>query len=560
MTITGGKKSLLSHIKLLDANPYTLTKNPYKDLAHNFILYRAAYPIRFDEKTKLINIGKPSLGINIRIYKMTYGDLNCKKINFIDVDNFDLWREIKYYDWVKNCIIKRKISPNFIAPILYKIDSNSRLDWSKLDFIKSNNNPNIIEHLKNNQKKINNIHKLDKNLGLFSSILPDYIKKDKTTKLDTDLKLDTDMIKFNKTNIINIEDDYIILSNSGLKGGTIKIHKKHITDKDNYILVKKEIINIPLQIENDKLILNKNDIISMEDDIIKIKLDTINTFDKEDITIDSGRILVLLTEAPTTNILQWASCSYESHGTIKKMVSTGYHSPKIWTSIIFQLIYALAVLYEKGIFFNNLSLKNNIYIKDINIDPNTSGSWIYKIDNIDYYIPNYGYILVIDSNYADIEIESSLLNKKSNPNQEFKIYGTIYNKNALHTDIKIIKNIIMEQFKNIINPDNFGYTFKINGGSIPSDDIINLLTMMWNDTSIVNIKDYLHKYFREFLHIRLGTPLYKSEKENINLLYRPDFTHCKGKLMVWQKRYQEFEWVIYLDDCPDGLRKEIIKK
>jgi hypothetical protein len=30
--------------------------------------------------------------------------------------------------------------------------------------------------------------------------------------------------------------------------------------------------------------------------------------------------------------------------------------------------------------------------------------------------------------------------------------------------------------------------------------------------------------------------------------------------MVWQKRYKEFEWVIYVKDCPDNLRKEIIRK
>ena len=123
MTITGGKNSILSYIKILDINPYTINKNPYMDLPRNFLLYRAAYPVRFEQKSNTINIGKPSMGINVRIYMMSFGDINCNKIKFKngDADNFDLWREIKYYDFIKNEIIKKKISPNFISPILYKI-------------------------------------------------------------------------------------------------------------------------------------------------------------------------------------------------------------------------------------------------------------------------------------------------------------------------------------------------------------------------------------------------------------------------------------------------------
>ena len=70
-------------LKIIDINPYTMQKNPYLDLARNFILYSAAYPVRFEEQTKTINIGKPSTALNVRIYMMSYGDINCKKINLI---------------------------------------------------------------------------------------------------------------------------------------------------------------------------------------------------------------------------------------------------------------------------------------------------------------------------------------------------------------------------------------------------------------------------------------------------------------------------------------------
>ena len=478
INMMGGNKSLLSHIKIIDINPYTMQKNPYLDLARNFILYSAAYPVRFEEQTKTINIGKPSTALNVRIYMMSYGDINCKKINFIDADNFDLWREIKYYDWVKNEIIKRKISPNFIAPILYKIDSKSQLDWDKLELIKSKYTPNsTILELRKNQKKINNIHQLDRTLGMLSSFIPLYFR-----------------------------------------------------DKDFSIKDQNK---------------DKND-------------------EKEDITINSGKILILLTEAPTSNILQWAACKYDSYGSVKKMITTGYHTPEVWKSILFQLIYACAILQEKIILFENFSLENNIFIKDIYYDPNIFGSWIYKVDNLDYYIPNYGYILVIDSKFCDINVSSSLLTNNDNTTpddkQKFKIYGNIFKKNSIYDNINICKNIIKQQFREIINPDNFGYIFKIKKGSVPDDSILNLLRTIWNNTSLTNIRDYLHEYFGDFLHNRLGTQLYNTEKEKVTFYYRPDFSKCIGQLMVWQKRYKEFEWVIYVKDCPDNLRKEIIRK
>jgi hypothetical protein len=475
MTISGGKNSLLSYIKILDVNPYSVEKNPYMDLPKNFLLYRAAYPVRFENKSNSIGLGKPSMGVNIRIYMMTYGDLNCKKINFIDSENFDLWREIQYYDTVKN-IIKRKISPNFISPILYKIDSESKIDWNQLEIIKSKATNNYINiELKKNQKKINDIHKLKKNFGLLSKFLPFQLREDND----------------------------------------------------------KQINEIKIKIENDV----------------------------EDITINSGKILILLTEAPTSNIIQWSSAIYESFGTVKKMISTGYHTPDIWKSIIFQLVYACAVLQENIILIENLSLENNVYIKDIYSDPNSVGSWIYKINNIEYYIPNYGYILVIDSKYTDINIDNNLINKNKAELQKFKLYGKLFKNNSIYDNIKIedLKPIIKEQFLNLINPDNFSHKLKLKGGSKPDDSILDLLKNMWSDTDCINIRDYILKYFRDFLHNRLGTLLYKSEKDNLNLFYRPNFNNYKGKLLVYQKRYQEFEWIIYLNDNHDQIRKDIIR-
>ena len=474
MNISGGRNSLLSYIKLMDLNPYTLNKNPYLDLARNFLLYRAAYPVRYDDKTKFIGIGKPSMGINIRMYMMSLGDLRCKTIGKnVNADNFDLWREIKYYDCIRDDIIKRKVSPNFIAPILYKIDSESKIDWTKLDVLRTSGFTNeTIKELKINQQLINEKHKLPSSKSLFNSLIPNY-------------------------------------------------YQKNVTVTNNN--------KAPLQEE-----------------------------EKEDLTKNSGKMLILLTEAPNTNILQWSSTIYDSFGSIKKMMSSGYHTPDVWKSILFQLVYACAVLQKKEIYIENFSLENNIYIKDIFSDPNAVGSWIYKVNNVDYYIPNFGYILLVDSKYTDINIDQSFIKKPQNLEQKFKIYGSIYSKNP-NFDMVSIKNQIMIQFRSIIDPDNFRHKMKVKGGSNPPEEIIDLLQKMHNE-NLSDIKDFIPNYFGEYVHNRIGSLLTKSEVENINLLSKPRF--LKGNLMIYQERANQYIWVIYIDKVvsPNDLKCVILKK
>jgi len=471
MTIIGGKNSLLEYIKILDVNPYTTNKDPYLDLPRNFLIYRSAYPVRYDDKTKMINIGKSSMGLNVRMYRLSIGDLRCKTINnLINADKFDLWREIKYYDWIKNTIVKNKISPNFISPILYKIDSKSKIEWNKLDLLRNKNvTMETVKQLQQNQQKINNLHELDKKWGLFQ------FRRNLETTTDKKVKSD---------------------------------------DK--------------LKPEN-----------------------------KEDLTINSGKVLVLLTEAPTSSFIQWSSAIYETFGSVKKMISTGFHTADVWKSILFQLVYAFAVLQKKKIYFVNFSLENNVFIKDVFSDINSIGSWIYKVNSIDYYIPNYGYILMIDSKYADIEIESSLIDSKPvDSNIKYKICSSLFTENSI--DITSLDTLIRNQFKVLIDPDNFNHNFRIKKGSIPPDDILDLLKKMYTDP-LTEISDFIPKYFGEFVHNRVGTFLTKNEKENINLLSRPNF--IQGNLLVWHKRNQEYEWVIDLGEVTnDILRRKILTK
>ena len=441
---------LLSYIKFLELNPYSINVNPYHDLPNNFLLYKAAYPVRYDESRKNIIIGKDAMAINVRIYMLSIGDLSCINLcNDISHDNFDVWREIKYYNWVREKIMKNKISPNFIAPILYKIDAQSKINWKEIEAARSRKTHNgINSKLNDNLSKINKVFPIKKKYGLFDIILKP------------------------------------------------KIIKQSINNDD----------------------------------------------ENEDLTIYSGKTLILLTEAPTTSIYKWASKLYNTFGSVKKMIATGYHTPDVWKSILFQLVYACAVLQKSEIFINNLSLNNNVYIKDISYNPASIGSWVYKVNNISYYIPNYGYILLIDSKYTNIDIEDNLLNTLPMNIQKYKIYGAIYENNSTF-DMSEIRKKIKEQFKNLINPDNFIHNIRVNGGIIPHDNIQTLLRNMYNDNE-ENISDFLSNYFSDFIHNRIGTLLNKSEVDLLNI------TSCctninVGNVVPYMKRYNIYEWVLF---------------
>jgi hypothetical protein len=543
MSISGGKNTLLSYIKLMDINPYSLNKNPYLDLPRNFLLYRAAYPVRYDDKTQFISIGKPSMGINIRLYMMSLGDLRCKTINNnINSDNFDLWREIKYYDIVRSQIIKRKLSPNFIVPILYKIDSESKIDWNKLDIIKSNKYPGeTLQALKINQKLINAKHNLDLTTSIFNSLIPNYFRDVKNVSIIVDTKKkDADLT-------------LLLQQQEQLQDQLLKLQKQQI-DIQQQIHLKKQpgLIQQLKNLQNQQIELQKK-----LEEIYKLLLQIQpNYSNKEDISINSGKMLILLTEAPTSNIIQWSSTIYENFGSVKKMISSGYHSPEVWKSILFQLIYACAVLQKMEIYMENFSLENNVYIKDISFDPNSIGSWIYKIDGIDYYVPNYGYILMIDSKYADVETNQQFINTQSKLNQKFKIYGKIYNENS-DFDMNNIKSRILSQFKSVMHPDNFRHNLRVKGGSIPPDEIITLLENLEKET-FTSIKDSIPKIFNEFVHNRVGTLLTKSEVELTNSLFKPKFT--PGMMLAYRHRNDQFIWVILKNKINQNSSTVLIKE
>ena len=235
------------------------------------------------------------------------------------------------------------------------------------------------------------------------------------------------------------------------------------------------------------------------------------------------------------------------------MTSSGFHTNKIWKCIIFQLVYIFAVLYEHNIYMEDITLDDNFYVKDITINPSTIGSWIYKIKHLEFYVPNFGYILMFDSKYND----------PKKPNKEYKILSTIYNdptqigpnldketklKNK-NVNIARIKEKIKNKFRQIIDPNNFCHYAKISNVNLIDDEIILLLTNIkqFIDTTGNEIIDIFIKspFFYYYLHNRIGTKLTKIENDNINNVLSRNLIKPGDMCII--KTTNESRWALCLE-------------
>jgi hypothetical protein len=359
LVLSQSQNSLLNYIKFMDLNPYNTnihSTNPYLGLPNDMLLYRSCYPIRYNSNTSSIMCAKDSTAVNIRIYKVTDVELNVfynknkqalqqleialphvvgASVADLNVNNYDIWREVGYYEFVREQIIKKRVSPNFVILYMYNIALTPFIDYIQLAKLRG------------------------------CSSKPDSNKP---------------------------------------------------------------------------------------------------------------KSLVMITESPTHNLYGWASNSYKKDFNINKMVHAGFYSDKIWYSVLFQIMAALCTMQKYGFIFNQFSIEDHVYIKDLPIDASNIKYWKYKINGVDYYIPNYGYLVVIDSKYKDLE--SNHLHSLNTHSGTYRIYADTFG-----DDKNKIEQECFDVFKRIFTKNSFSEAFKQNGGVTPPDTITSFLDSI---TTIIN--------------------------------------------------------------------------
>lgn len=137
MTARSTNKCLLSYIKFGELNPYNsykMSNNVYKGMPEGYLIYRTCYPIR--EYNNSAICAKDSTGINVRIYKMLEGSFLVNKIDPKSFIKYDEWREVSFYEYIRENIIKKKICPHFTLLYGYFIAEKCNIDFDQLEIAK----------------------------------------------------------------------------------------------------------------------------------------------------------------------------------------------------------------------------------------------------------------------------------------------------------------------------------------------------------------------------------------------------------------------------------------
>ena len=476
------KNSLLSHIKFLDLNPYNtyrFSDNPYKGLPDDFLIYRSCYPIQRNERDGMTMCSRNSMAVNLRVYKLTVGAYQINKQNKTAYTDYSQWRDVAFYEYIREFIIKKKLCPNFVSMHGFYTCQNSGIDFAKVNALKNYENTKKVSYNE-------------------TTFLHDYLQKN-IQKQQTPAEKERLASSGEATFAYAREQERI---------------REEIAQKmrDQYGTLNARFLNIPPQ----------------QTPPVPKPLATpavqgrpvAQNADCDDLNAYNGSVLAVMTESPTYNLYNWASKLYQIEGNTKRMINTGFHTDAVWIGLIFQMMAALLVMQINDIYIDNFTVRNNVFIKDLSTDANVTNYWKYKINNIEYYVPNHGHLLLIDSNYADLEDNTQTTQFiAAAQTSKFKVNGKIFDANM---DIMEIKKKCFEMFIAAINPNNYKGDFISEGGTPPQQETLDLLNKIHSDATSanasININDYINKHMRRFMNNRIGTYLKEQEYPHV----RPD--------------------------------------
>ena len=457
------KRNLMSYIKFMDLNPnyYSpLFSNPYRGLPFGLLIYRSCFPIQLEEKSQTTMCSKNSTGMNIRLYSLSYAEIYSYQFKQPVYREYDVWRELIYYEYVRENILKKKQSPNFTMLYAFFFSFNQKLDYFNLK--KKTLNLTQKELLSREYKKFKELH--------------ESISKDKVIRPPS--------------------------MNKDLSNRIPKLPDEKDTTLQKY----------------------------------------------------SGTTLILITEAPHHNLYQWASKIYNHDGIVDKMISHGFHDTIVWMSILFQIVSALYVMQLHGLYIRDMTIEDNIYIKDLanNGESNIVGYWKYIIDDIPYYVPNFGYLVMIDSNFKDIIPATRLLEPVE---REYKIYtNKIFGQNYQITQLQ---RQIWDNYRRIINTNAFTKEHTLNNVNKPSESVMSFIGKLMEDNEI-DLGTILLRHFGMYMNNRIGTYLRKdSEIPNIREHTGP---FKKGQMCAEVIEDQVYKWCIFVKYVGNDGEVEIITK
>ena len=297
--------------------------------------------------------------------------------------------------------------------------------------------------------------------------------------------------------------------------------------------------------------INKNANISFEKNGLRIDLDKkpISELLSKEFT---NCIMILLTESPNQNIYQWGSNTYIKERGILKMTHSGFKQESHWNSIIAQMLIIFYVMDKYCFTIRDMEINSNFYTKDLNVFGDNKQFWQYTIANIDYFIPNFGHLVMMDHNYKEL--------KGTNIGKNRIMMKNEFEDNENEIKIEIIENAIK-----CFNPSNFGELFKGNGGVGLPNNIGNLFNNIYKDIdeykkSIFDDKkdidkkdvkdnfwiELIRKYLINYIHNRVGTQIRDTEVNYIRINDPRPRPYKAGELVVWEEKYESYKILLFI--------------
>ena len=528
-TISGKDNSLLSYISLGELNPYRLKPNPYDNLEKGFLIYNSAYPIKYNKENQMIDLERGAQGYNLRIYHLSLAENRSKSINkLIDWHKFNVWREINYYEYIRDNIIRSKVCPNFVNLMFYKTDTKSKINWDQISNLTKHDDPKIVSDMfKKQSNQINGLH---------------YIKG-------------TNLVSFNNTNT-GILSLYRGSSGNNQDEDTYYYKTKYNNNKYELEIIKKTPQGKYLRYDDTTsnfADLGPNYNFNHKEYNRCEGLDKCKA--KDDLTIDSGNSLIAMTEAPTMNIKKWYEMIYNRHGDVRTMVQTGYHSTKEWMSVLFQLTYTMAVLEKEKIYFKDMNLENNIFIRDTHTDREKPGMWEYNVNGTNFYVKHRGSILLFDSSFkGDSNIKLQTMTNANNYEDIHKIY--LGYEAGINDSFKInpneVRKFIRKSYINMLN--EIKQLEDIN--EEVKDKLSELINLGNANDDKCHIFENLYK-FTMFLDKSLGTEIDEEHQKFLNPIIQPN--PKVGNIAIHRERYGVFRIVLVIKDLGNNNFRCITK-
>ncbi|CAI2358514.1 Hypothetical protein MVR_LOCUS220 [uncultured virus] len=503
---------ILNKIKVLDVNPSKynpITLNPYADISFGMLNFNSCFSVNYNIESKTIDCSKNSIKLNTRIYSLNASELLTYTVNNEAlVPKYDVFRELFYYKYVKAAILTTKQSPHFAVMCTYLLTRNNQLDYFQLKcrdmlmrqtMTKARDQEFQLFMIKHKLALLNDFQ------VQLSAIIENY-------KMTSSSSQDGQVIR--PLSIYGPSDDQLpddINPNLQAYSGSALFIITDAPTYNFYTWCSKAFINT-IVYDEQLTTLGANTTYNLNQLGIQRAIHIEST--------DASQLSDQLTNIDNTQ--GWSQSG--KHVTpcpskvdiITSISRHGLYHQNVWQSILFQIIQGLYTLQKHRICIRNMTLDDNIYIRETKMDSKHETYWTYIVNNVTYYIPNYGFVVIIDSNFKDIPESDKLTCKRM-----YKIaFGgnncTIYN-NSL-TDSEIDQGNY-DNFKAIINPNAFTTKYTLNGVNRPPASVMDLITKIHSDQE-QDLSRILIKYFGRYLHSAIGSLIDMENYCGVNRILR----------------------------------------